>query len=244
MVHVSPTDRRSERRQQTSDDIVDAALRRLEGDGVEALTMHKLADELGYAVGALYRYFPSKDALLLAVQRRVLEALTSDIVAGVARADDHARQAGLSPSSSALLRVLAAVAAYRSLPGRRPGHFAMMTRWLADPRPLVRTEEAMQHLPALLSLFQPIAAVFDDAVAAGAFTAGPSERRLVALWGALQGVLQLQKMARFGVAAIDPTALAADVTRALCLGWGADAATFDDVADRVFRLDLFATEGV
>ena len=240
MVHVSTPagGRREERRQQTTAAIVDAALAQVEGEGFEALTMQRLAHELGFAVGALYRYFPSKDALLLAVQRRVVEQLGDDVTLALSRVDAHARRARLSSSSSSLLRLLAAVQTYRALPGRRPHHFAMLSRWLGDPRPLVDTAAALPHVPALLALLHPVAGLIDDAVDAGALAPGPSERRLVVLWGALQGVLQLQKLARFGVAALETDPLVDELTRALCRGWGADPPLVDDVLRRLSRLDL------
>ena len=53
-------------------------------EGVEALTIARLAGELDYTPGALYRYFASKDALVAEVQRSVvayLAAATADAVA-------------------------------------------------------------------------------------------------------------------------------------------------------------------
>ena len=56
-----------------ADRIVATAIRLADADGVEALTMRRLADELGYKVMALYRHVANKDELL---------ALMVDAVAG------------------------------------------------------------------------------------------------------------------------------------------------------------------
>ena len=52
---------RAKRREETSAAIVEAALAIVTEEGFDALTMKRLADELGYAIGAFYRYFPSKE---------------------------------------------------------------------------------------------------------------------------------------------------------------------------------------
>ncbi len=56
-------------------EIVDAALRLIGARGITALTVSSLAKELGFTGGALYRHFPSTDAILEAVAARAVEAL-------------------------------------------------------------------------------------------------------------------------------------------------------------------------
>ncbi len=52
--------------------IVEAALRLVDRDGLEELSMRKLGSELGVEAMALYHYFQSKEALLDAVVERVV----------------------------------------------------------------------------------------------------------------------------------------------------------------------------
>lgn len=47
--------------------LVDHALRIAQGDGLDAVTVRRLADEAGVAVGTLYGYFPTKQALVRSV---------------------------------------------------------------------------------------------------------------------------------------------------------------------------------
>src|SRR5215204_997252 len=54
-------------------------------DGVEGLTMQRVADHLDCAVGTIYTYFPSKSALIAELQRTAIEKLTSSYL--VVRAD-------------------------------------------------------------------------------------------------------------------------------------------------------------
>ena len=53
-------------------DIVDRAIGVLDSVGLEALSMRKLAADLGVQPGALYHHFTNKDALLAAVADELL----------------------------------------------------------------------------------------------------------------------------------------------------------------------------
>jgi AcrR family transcriptional regulator len=46
------------------EDVVQAAISIADGDGLAALTMHAVAERLGFTTMALYRYFPNKEALI------------------------------------------------------------------------------------------------------------------------------------------------------------------------------------
>lgn len=56
-------------------EIVEAALRLIGAKGIAALTVSALARELGFTGGALYKHFPSTEAILEAVAARAVEAL-------------------------------------------------------------------------------------------------------------------------------------------------------------------------
>ncbi len=59
------------------DEIVDAAVRRLEEGGYDALSVAGIARELGLAQNAVYWYFPSKDHLFVAALERMLRAIVA-----------------------------------------------------------------------------------------------------------------------------------------------------------------------
>jgi AcrR family transcriptional regulator len=66
-------DRRARRRRQTIDEILDAALRLMEADGVAALSLSAVAREVGMQPPSLYQYFASKMAIYDALFRRGAE---------------------------------------------------------------------------------------------------------------------------------------------------------------------------
>jgi TetR/AcrR family tetracycline transcriptional repressor len=63
----------SERRPLTSDAVVDAAWRLVEQYGADALTMRRLADEVGAAVTAIYWHVGNRDALLDLLVDRIVD---------------------------------------------------------------------------------------------------------------------------------------------------------------------------
>ncbi|MFD7074604.1 TetR/AcrR family transcriptional regulator [Nocardioides sp. NPDC059952] len=95
--------------------LLDAAARLMERDGSEAVSMQALAAEAGVSVGLIYRYFGSKDDVLLAVITDVLDAFSTTVPAAV-------EEAGEDP----VRRLAAAFAAYcRVIDSHR--HAALLT---------------------------------------------------------------------------------------------------------------------
>ncbi len=219
---------RARRRAKTTARIVETGLRLVTEGGFEALTMQRLAGELDYAAGALYRYFPSKDALLLAVQLRVSELLATDLAERAAAVD----ALDLSADRRALVQLLVAARVYATLPERRPAHAALLARWLGSPDLLVDTEEARPRVPRLLALFSAVPSAFAAASAAGALAEGDPMRRAIALWAALQGAAQLRKLDRFEVDAVRAGPLVDELLRALLIGWGAAPEAYEDALSR------------
>ncbi|MDD0810183.1 TetR/AcrR family transcriptional regulator [Curvibacter sp. RS43] len=87
-----PTRRRQptqERAQRTIEAIFEATAQIVEADGDAALTTNKVAQRAGFSIGTLYQYFPSKEAILLAMiqreRRRVMDRLQAMMQASVAQ---------------------------------------------------------------------------------------------------------------------------------------------------------------
>ncbi|MCC3376299.1 TetR/AcrR family transcriptional regulator [Cohnella sp. REN36] len=59
---------RGPKREMSIDQIVAKAVEVADKDGIQAVSMNRVASELGFTAMSLYRYIPSKDALLLLMQ--------------------------------------------------------------------------------------------------------------------------------------------------------------------------------
>jgi AcrR family transcriptional regulator len=228
---------RERRRADATERIVDAAEARVLGGGVEALTMHGLARDLGYTVGALYRYFPSKEAVVLAVVARALDVLHADLVRSTARADAHLLRApGLEPEDAALLRLRVALACYERFARRRPEPFRLLSRWLADTREVGPDSVEALVTPSLLAPTRHLRGLLEAAGAVGALQRGDARRRAVIAWGALHGVMQMHRFGRLGVPDFAATPLTPALVESLLVAWGADPARLAALTRHVQRV--------
>ena len=232
---TGPAARREARRQA----IVAEAIALVVEGGFEALTLQRLAQRLGYAVGALYRYFPSKEALLAALQVDLLHALA----ARLERAGAEAAAGGEAPGRGALAGVMAGVRVYVALPDARPEEHRMISFAVGDPRVLVPEPEAGHVLAAAQPILARLAQRLAVAADAGVLGPGAALDRALVLWAGLHGVLQTNKLGRVAPELVDTARLAATLVQGLLRGWGAEE---DDLAwaeahvEQVFRQEWLA----
>jgi AcrR family transcriptional regulator len=91
---AAPTPRPASRR----DQILDAAMACFASAGFRGTTTREIASRVGLTEAALYRHFPSKEALYAAIIARKIEApdLTAHLQAAAAAGDDRAVLGGLA----------------------------------------------------------------------------------------------------------------------------------------------------
>ncbi len=75
---------RTDQGEATRRGLYDAAIARFDADGYEATTLRAIADDAGVSPGLLYRYFPSKQAVVMALytERSVAYADTVELPSG------------------------------------------------------------------------------------------------------------------------------------------------------------------
>ena len=76
---VKKTSRAPERRERRRQDILDTASRLFVQKGYESVTLRAIAEELGYAHAALYRYFPDKFSVLAEICRQTFDQLLAEV---------------------------------------------------------------------------------------------------------------------------------------------------------------------
>ena len=67
------------RAQATVETIFEATARIVGNEGEAALTTNRIASEAGFSIGTLYQYFPSKEAVVLAMVQRRRDRIQEDI---------------------------------------------------------------------------------------------------------------------------------------------------------------------
>jgi AcrR family transcriptional regulator len=177
----SPSQRR---RAQTLSRIADAALQLVHEGGIDALTMSRLADRVDYTAPALYRYVPSKGALIAELNRQVLQA-------------HRQRLATAWKGESSPVRCLRLAAEQLVVHAEeQPAALALVSATLADPRRLV-DDELPAHVPVLTALVGDVAGQIARGQAVGELRDGSAEERALRWLFGLIGTLQLGKLARF-----------------------------------------------
>ena len=209
---------RARRRDANLGRILDAAARLVANDGLDALSMARLAEAADYTPGALYRYVDSKDALLALLVRRILDDLRGELAAAVAAL----------PPSSPLERIAAMVRAHRELVAREPHRYGVLAIALATPRVLLPTPaHAAPVTAAVIATLQPLADALIAAASAGQLDAGDPVARTLALFVMLHGLAQLPKLTHHAPGAFDVDRIVRAATRALLIGWGGRPARVD-----------------
>lgn len=214
---------------------MDAATKILAEDGLEALTMTRVAEAVDVVPGALYRYFASKDVLLAGMQRRTIEDIQAGFDLARPEWDRTVAEAGLAEPEAALFALLGAARFYCDMSETLPERFRLLSVLLADPRNLISFDEAQVTAPSFFALLGAVRDLFERAGTSGALSAGDAMQRTLVYWSALQGNLQLSKLERY-----DPMfsghRLALLAARSLLVGWGADEAAITAAERALDRL--------
>lgn len=118
---------RSRHATMTVDAILISVERILEQDGPAALTTNRIAEVAGVSIGSLYQYFPNKEALVGALQKRYADDTLSRVRAVLDEADTL-------PMNAVIARVAGAVLTAKN--EQRPIH-----RWLNEWRAVTGNHE-------------------------------------------------------------------------------------------------------
>jgi AcrR family transcriptional regulator len=212
-----------EKRALKTEAILDKALELLGKEGADAVTLQRVASELGHATTALYRYFTSKDAMLAAMQRRAIGEVHGYLRDELAQFQGEEGRRQAAPMVGALADVLKLGECYLRLPTALPAHHRMITLFLGEPRLLLSEEESRNAAPPLVGLLGRAMALLGGASEVGALSSGDTEERVLVLWSTLQGALLLEKLARVTPAAPSSVEVGRSAAEALLLGWGAPA---------------------
>lgn len=223
---ASPTETRVERKRSArSSAILDEAMSILSREGLEALTLGRLAKSLGYVPAALYRYFDSKDALLAALQRRAVVEIHEGLAEAERALAGPIEAARATPAVAILARLVGSARYYLDLPVTNPEAAFLVALLMGDPRELLSTEESRRTAPLLLALLGDVDAMFRDAEgAARALAKGASVERTLVFWASLSGALSLAKARRIAPELPSPALVGMAGVRALLVGWGAKPA--------------------
>lgn len=112
---------RQGRSRQTVECILEAAAQLLEAEGERRFNTNAIAERAGVSIGALYRYFPDKRSILLALAQREVDA------------HRHLTRALLAESAEGLAQDRAVIRAFlQAFGGRTRARRVAMNAWLSE----------------------------------------------------------------------------------------------------------------
>lgn len=216
---VEPMGKRERNRLARHSEYLQTALRIATEDGLEALTMQRLAAEVEAAIGTVYTYFPSKGALLAEVQREAIDRLLGSYL--LLRPDVEARVADADPTVATVAHLVAFGRFWIASLDTFPQEQVLLQQLMNDRRRAVPDDELGRVLPAILRLFDLARVRFDAAVEVGALHPGDAMDRTITFAACLSGVLGVGKLDRWDVSLLDGRRLARQLNDDLLVGWGA-----------------------
>jgi AcrR family transcriptional regulator len=180
--------------------------------------MPRLAKEADAAVGALYRYFDGKAALIAGLQQRAVDELHRSLQADLALAPS------LGPSgrqSLALYAVRVQFTVWTRFRERAPHLFLLIDGSLSDPEPNLPDEIAQEVERNSAPLYTASHQLFAHAVEVGALSEGDPALRTRVVWAAFHGVEHFRKRDRLTPPELRADAVRNELLRSLLAGWGA-----------------------
>lgn len=213
------------RREDKTEALLDGAMRLVVSEGLEALTLQRVAREHGLTTTAIYRYFASKDALLSALQRQAVVTMHEHFRAVLGALRESLAERRLAPEVAALAPIFLCARTYVELPTTHPETFRLVSLMLGDTRLILAEDEALRSVPVVLGFLADVQTLFVEAAEVSALAREhektPQHRTLV-LWSTIHGLTQLGKLRRLAPGAPEPIALADAAVAALLRGFGAE----------------------
>lgn len=228
--------RRARNRRERERAYLDAAMDIAGREGIRALTMQRLADATGAAVGTVYTYFPSKGALVAELQRESIERLTSSYH----RTRDRSGKVLVSwrdPKAEAVARLLVFGRFWIASADSLPHESRFLHSLMGEVEEVVPPEEFHRVAPAALDLLKEAAGEVVAAGAVGVIVVDDPMDLVIRWAAALTGVLLTTNLAPLNPRAFDGRRLAPVLQRDLLLGWGAPAALVDRAEAHVADLE-------
>ena len=178
-----------EKRKRKKSEICTAALQIIVERGLEGLSMHVLAKRQGVTVGALYRYFESKQLLMAELEFQCLHDICVKLE-GVYTTQTP----GDSASHDGLLRLWEIVSAYRSMLKDTPAYARLISGILAAPNAVVAESFRAEAVGQMFKVLDVPARIIEQLQTSNVLTNGNSRQRALTLWLTVQGIIQLEKM--------------------------------------------------
>lgn len=225
---TAPDNRRAQRRAFRRDEILRTAFELVTEGGIDAVTTTELAKRTGAALGALYRFFPSKAAVIAALQEQALADLAAELRTAIAQG--RASHAELDVSVQSLAAIVTVADTFFAQPTKHTARFRLIDEIMSKPAWVLDESDAREHETAGVSPL--LALVLEEAVRFAAEQQRPVDDELrrfpFVLWAGLHGVTHFIKRDRLLEPSLHSPRIAGSMVRLLLAGLGAPPALIRD----------------
>jgi AcrR family transcriptional regulator len=217
---VGTTDKRRERHDKKRQSYLDEAMGVVVEDGMEGLTIARLASRMNASVGAIYRYFPSKEALIVGLQEMAIADFHTFLETRLAATDRLLE--GVTSPVRALGRLMVAFRAYIDHARASPRPHRLVDTFLSFPEAILSDSEARAVNDRLLTpILDSFAALLAEASAVGAIEPADDVQRTHVAWAFAHGLDHFHKRDRISPEPLKLEALLPIARTALLRGFGA-----------------------
>ena len=228
--------RPARKRQQRSREFLDAAQHIVFQEGFEGLTMSRLAKELDTVDSAVYRYFPSKGAIIAELQRESIERLSASLARITERADGELAAAGVDDRLAAVARLVLLGRWFCATSETYPEELRLFGMIMSRRATALDPEGGERIFPVAMALLARAMSFVEAGQAIGVIREGSAIDRTVMLAAALGGLLEADDLEHYAPELFGGTRLARRLHLDVLAGWGADAALLDAASELVDRL--------
>jgi AcrR family transcriptional regulator len=193
-------------------------LRIVAEEGIEALTMARLTDELDTAAGTIYRYYGSKDELVAAIQ--------ADAIGQLQRSHDRsiepvvAEVVARSGEPEALVRLVVLGRWFCAAAERYPEEVRLLAMVSARRSASLTEPAAAGLVPVTLAFVSAVSATIDGAAEAGVIRPGDGLARAILWLTAFGGVFVADDLDRYVPDVLGGGRLVRQLNLDLLAGWG------------------------
>jgi AcrR family transcriptional regulator len=172
-------------------------------------------------VGTVYTYFPSKAALVAAVQREAIEKIGASYLLSRAGTDRLIDEVGPGPVVAALARAVGMGRFWAAAPETFPEEAHLLQALMTETRDVLGPDEGITNLPSAMRHLDQARAVLDQAAEVGALAPADPWPRVISWVAAVNGVVQTGRLAVYDPDLFHGAELAAQLNLDLLRGWGA-----------------------
>ncbi|HYR30128.1 MAG TPA: TetR/AcrR family transcriptional regulator [Thermoanaerobaculia bacterium] len=175
---MGPQERRAREREELRTLILDAARELFAAEGVEAVTMRRIAEKIEYSPTAIYFHFRDKDALL----RELCDTDFRDFAQGFA---------AMAAIADPVERLRASGYGYIDFGIRHPSHYRLM---FMTPKNIAPEDSALKHGDPAEDAYAFVKGIVAEIVAAGRMRPEYTDVDLASqvIWAGVHGVVSLE----------------------------------------------------